>query len=961
MEFLERLSERPALALIVVGIVLGVLVVVRALRGGAPKEEAVPGLEALIAAGRLRDAAMLCLRHERFDLAQEYFLRANEPARAAQVAQRLGNHKLAAELYERGGELRKAAACYERVGLLPKAQELLNAAVERDGKATQGADAPKPAARSAGAQYQEIKAKGAADDAGRIETQQAAQRAGEEALAAGNIRAAAEIYRDAGLADEAIHLYANVLGAPGDAAPLVASRGLHDRAAELYELAGQKDRAAAAWVDMARKDGRVEAYVDRVERLDARAALRMLEDATGARTLTEDSAELYYRFGDMLERLGERVRALEVMQSLQRTVAGYKDVEVKVRALSAARSPRNTPAGEAPARPAAQAHAAATAERGEAAPPSTVVVQHFQVAGDVRPVDLQALAKEAARAASAHLGGQSGDGDGRGPSVVLVHAGGDAQRLELLHDGEVRAAREGPSLEALRRYVGDTACTLKNIEVYYKMGLVCLANGDWGAALEHFRAVDEASPGYRDASARASEIRKWQSSMSGKSSVASGILQGGAQNASRYALHGELGRGGMAVVYRATDTVLGRDVALKFIADEALGRKEFREMFLREARSVAQLNHPNIVTIFDVGALEGRTFIAMELVEGQTVDQLVVEQKKLPVVEALRVTLQVLQALEYAHGRQIIHRDIKPSNMMRTASGMVKLMDFGLAKSLDHSAKASVIAGTPAYMPPEQFAGQNVDHRADLYAVGVSLFEMLTGEIPFPSPLRTGEAPSVRALVPQVPALVDDVLRRVLDVDPARRFQSAQQLAAPLQKVLGVFARAQEEREARHTHPQSASANTAPLGGAPTQAAQRPLILKAPTQAAPVSAAAPKAPAPPATTAVEKTSEVRKKTMLMAAAQASSASPAPTQAAPVATPSGATHDTWSVPPKAPMAFQSKKGTMLMHAAPPSAARSPSPSSAASDTGPGARKATMMMGAAQAASAARRSSTIPPPA
>ena len=354
-----------------------------------------------------------------------------------------------------------------------------------------------------------------------------------------------------------------------------------------------------------------------------------------------------------------------------------------------------------------------------------------------------------------------------------ARASADAMRLSLLHDGEVRAAREGPSLEALRRYAGDGPCSLKNIEVYYKMGLVCLAHGDWGAALGHFQAVEEASPGYRDAAGRASAIRQWQESMSGKSSVASGVLQGGAQSASRYALHGELGRGGMAVVYRATDTVLGRDVALKFIADEALGRREFREMFLREARSVAQLNHPNIVTIYDVGSLEGRTFIAMELVEGQTLEHHVVEQKKLSVVEALRATLQVLQALEYAHGRQIIHRDIKPSNMMRTASGGVKLMDFGLAKSVDHATKASVIAGTPAYMPPEQFAGQNVDHRADLYAVGVSLFEMLTGELPFPSPLRTGEAPSVRALVPQVPALVDDVLRRVLDIDPARRFQSS--------------------------------------------------------------------------------------------------------------------------------------------------------------------------------------------
>jgi tetratricopeptide (TPR) repeat protein len=961
MNFLETVGERPALALIVAGIVLGVLVVARALRGGAGKEEeAAPGLDALVAAGRYRDAAMLCLRHERFSDAQEYFLRANEPARAAHVAQRLGNHKLAAELYERGGELRKAAACFERIGQLPKAQELLNAAAERDGLPAPSREAPRAAPKPAEANYRAMKAKGAADDAGRVEAQQAAQRAGEEALASGDIRAAAEIYRDAGLADEAIHLYANVLGAPGDAAPLVAARGHHDRAAELYEQAGQKDRAAAAWVEMARKEGRVEPYVDRVARLEPRAALRMLEDATASRAPGPESAEVFYRYGEMLERLGDRVRALEVMLNLQRTVAGYKDVDARVRALAAAR--RDTPVKDAPA-PA----------RAEGATPATVVVQHIQVSGsELRPEDAQALAKEGARAASAHRPGGASAGDGRTQSVVVVQAS-ELQRRSLLHDAEVQAAREGPTLEALRRYVGDSACTLKNIEVYYKMGLVCLASGDWGTALQHFQSVEEASPGYRDAATRASEIRAWQHALGSQSRVASGVLQAAAPGgATRYQLHGELGRGGMAVVYRATDTVLGRDVALKFIADEALGRREFREMFLREARSVAQLNHPNIVTIYDVGSLEGRTFLAMELVEGKTLEHLVTEQKKLSVVEALRVTLQVLQALEYAHGRQIIHRDIKPSNMMRSASGLVKLMDFGLAKSVDGSAKASVIAGTPAYMPPEQFAGQNVDHRADLYAVGVSLYEMLTGELPFTSPLRSGEVPSVRAVAPQVPALVDDVLRRVLEVDPARRFQSAREFAAPLQKVLAVFDRAQEERDARRTHSlPTPTPQAAPIASAQTIAAQRPLVVKAPTQAAPAHPPAPAAkpaPMPQAPPAAEKSSESRKQTILMAPAQAAAqpaARPAaaqPAAAAPAAAPAkpaSATPDAWSLPPAAPLGFQSKKGTMLMHAAPPSASRAAA-QNAASDTG-GARKATMMMGAAHAAATSRRSSTIPPPA
>ncbi len=421
----------------------------------------------------------------------------------------------------------------------------------------------------------------------------------------------------------------------------------------------------------------------------------------------------------------------------------------------------------------------------------------------------------------------------------------------------------------------------------------------------------------------------------------------------------------MAVVYRATDTVLGRDVALKFIADEALGRREFREMFLREARSVAQLNHPNIVTIYDVGSLEGRTFIAMELVEGQTLEHHVVEQKKLSVVEALRATLQVLQALEYAHGRQIIHRDIKPSNMMRTASGDGEAHGLRPRQVLDHATKASVIAGTPAYMPPEQFAGQNVDHRADLYAVGVSLFEMLTGELPFPSPLRTGEAPSVRALVPQVPALVDDVLRRVLDIDPARRFQSARQFAAPLQKVLAVFDRAQEEREARHTHPAHAHAAAAPLGGAQTIAAQRPLQVKPPTQAAPRRR--PRAPRQGPRAAAARAGERRGGEDLRRPQADDAHGPRRAAGAPPSTAPSAQRR----PRRRRGAFREapqrdarrvvgaaagadgvpvEEGDDAHARAAPSAARGPAAQNAPSDTGSGARKATMMMGAAHAAGA-----------
>lgn len=987
MDFIERLGERPALALIVAGLLLGVLAAIKVMRGESTTKEggrAVPGLDKLLAAGRYREAAILCLRHDRYSDAQEFFLRANEPARAAWVAQRVGNHRVAGELYEQAGDLRKAATCYERVGMGPRAQELL-AKVEREEAAAAASRLPPDpsrGARPAEEQYQTLAAKAPADELGRVEVQQAAQRAADEAMAAGEIQRAANIYRDAGLHEEAIHLYANVLGMPGEAATLVAARGHHDRAAELFESAGMKDRAAIAWVDAARKTGRAENYVDRVAALEPTVCLRMLEEATNARPVSAESAELYYRFGLMLERLGDRVRALEVLLSLRRTVADYKDVGARVAALTKAARPGSK---GALADVVTMAEPSAEGARVDAKGPTTVVLQNFQVGPDMNVDAMQALARGAALAAQ-----------GRGESGVVVMqtgAGFDTSptSLELLYDTEVREARKGPSLAKLTAFATGKGCSLNNIEVYYRMGLRCLADGDWGAALQHFEAVEEASPGYRDAAARASEVRRWQNSVRSKVSAAMGPSSPGTSGSMRYDLHGELGRGGMAVVYRATDTVLGRDVALKFIAQEALGRKEFRDMFLREARSVAQLNHPNIVTIYDVGSIDGRAFIAMELVDGKTVDDLVVEQGKLPVIDALRVAVQVLDALDYAHARQIVHRDIKPSNMMRSGSGHVKLMDFGLAKPVDGNQKTSLIVGTPAYMPPEQFTGKNVDHRADIFSVGASLYEMLTGDLPFPTPLRLGPPPPARERVSAVPTAVDDALRVALDPDPVKRFASAREFCAAIQQALGGLERSAQEgalpeatleaptRLASRSspnvlalssaptgvqHPTSSSTSevralptadsrpvmdvaTAARGGRArvgTQPGRSPLMLRRPTRQ-PDMAFAPTDPPPlsvgaslPADPAYPEASSLDVPRVELHLAPVPTPAPAPAPAlapAPVLAPAPA-------PAARSLATEvPRKATMLMNAANAQATAPPVPASSA----PVARKATMLMSAA----------------
>ncbi len=858
MEVLLKLSENPAMALVIGGLALGLLVVVRMVARARANAEEVPGLDAMLSEGRYHDAAMLCIRHDRLSEAQELFLRAQEPARAAQIAARMGNHRLAGELYERAGETQRAASSYERAGLAQKARELLAEAAPPEAAKVETPASPSttnargsttnptpqsrratsvnayPAAQgvarkveaSAESKLRAMLAKGATDPASQGELQQVAQQAAEEALAGGEIRKAAEMYRDAGLHDEAIHLFANVLGAPGEAAALVAARGHHDRAAELYEIAGQKERAAAAWAECARREDRVAPFVEKIERNDARVAMKFFEEVTASRPATDDSAEVYYRFARHLEGNGERPRALEVFRTLQRGVANYRDVAARVSDLESSIGNRATMLANGAPVGGSFGHPAMTNPRGvpsdaqgaDGQPKmTTVVVQNFQVSGDLKPGEMEAIAREAAKAANgatAMFGAITVERQG---AAGLESA---PVSLDLLLDAEVRAAREGPSLEALRRFAGNGRCELSNIEVFYRMGLACLAGGDWDSALKNFESVEDASPGYRDARRRADAIRQWKSSMGGKISLGGTALAQGGAAAPRYTLRGELGRGGMAVVYRATDTVLDRDVALKFIAESALEKKEMREMFLREARSVAQLNHPNIVTIYDVGTLDGRTFIAMEFVEGKTVDDLVVEHKKLGVPEALRITAQVLAALDYAHGRSIVHRDVKPSNMMHSPNGLVKLMDFGLAKSLNATAKASIVAGTPAYMPPEQFTGKNVDHRADLFAVGASLYEMLSGELPFEGYVRTAP-PSLRARFPEVPAAIDDALRVVMDPDPAKRFQSAKDFLAPIQRVLAVIERAVEEREARRSHPDRLLA-VAPVSPPPRAPVTRP-------------------------------------------------------------------------------------------------------------------------------------------
>jgi serine/threonine-protein kinase len=241
----------------------------------------------------------------------------------------------------------------------------------------------------------------------------------------------------------------------------------------------------------------------------------------------------------------------------------------------------------------------------------------------------------------------------------------------------------------------------------------------------------------------------------------------------------------MGEVYQAQDLNLGRLIAIKFLSPGLAGDERAMIFFKREARAAAALNHPSIVTIFDFGLLSGRPFITMEYVDGTDLATRLAEQGPLQEGHAVAVMIQVAQALHYAHERKVIHRDVKPSNIIQARGGGVKILDFGLAKALHPDKRGtSVVAGTPEYMPPEQLAGGEMDGRTDLFSLGVTLYEILSGCTPFEGALRTPEVAPPSAQAPWLSPSLDAPILRAIALDPEDRFQSGNQFAAALRKAL---------------------------------------------------------------------------------------------------------------------------------------------------------------------------------
>ncbi|MFG3656570.1 protein kinase [Streptomyces sp. NPDC047706] len=288
---------------------------------------------------------------------------------------------------------------------------------------------------------------------------------------------------------------------------------------------------------------------------------------------------------------------------------------------------------------------------------------------------------------------------------------------------------------------------------------------------------------------------------------AQGRYTGRALAGGRYQLRDLLGQGGMASVHLAYDAVLDRQVAIKTLHTE-LGREQaFRERFRREAQAVAKLTHTNIVSVFDTGEddLGGLTtpYIVMEYVEGRPLGSVLDEDVRragaMPADKALKVTADVLAALEISHEMGLVHRDIKPGNVMVTKRGVVKVMDFGIARAMQSGVtsmtQTGMVVGTPQYLSPEQALGRGVDARSDLYSVGIMLFQLVTGRLPFDadSPLAIAyahvqeEPPAASSINRALPPAVDALIARALKKNPSERFPTAESMRDECLRVAASF------------------------------------------------------------------------------------------------------------------------------------------------------------------------------
>lgn len=342
------------------------------------------------------------------------------------------------------------------------------------------------------------------------------------------------------------------------------------------------------------------------------------------------------------------------------------------------------------------------------------------------------------------------------------------------------------------------------LEQLYGIGLDYERKRQYNRAAAVFSYLDSCRQEFRDVAQRAKRNTEMEERVmlgtGGKSSPTGTVITGsdGLQKPmlGRYEIEKEIGRGSMGMVYLGTDPKIGRTVAIKTLAlsqefdNEAVA--EVRERFFREAETAGRLDHPNVVTVYDVGEDQDLAYIAMDYLKGEPLSEFCRADRLLPPAEALEVAAQVADALDYAHKQNVVHRDVKPANIVyHRELGVVKVTDFGVACLTDSTrTKTGTVLGSPSYMSPEQFAGVKVDGRSDLFALGVTLYQLLTGTLPFSGDsfatlmyrITHEKHPDIRRENADLPPCITRIINKTLQKDPEARYQSGANLAESLRR-----------------------------------------------------------------------------------------------------------------------------------------------------------------------------------
>ncbi len=540
-------------------------------------------------------------------------------------------------------------------------------------------------------------------------------------------------------------------GALAQAAQVATRAGAHARAAELFQQLGKPDLAAQA---LERAGDRVGAA-----RLLGQHLRDQGDDEGAARSL-RDAGDLQ-EAGDLFRKLGQFGEAAECYSAAKDWGAAAEMYRV---------GGQHEKASEA-----------------------------FQRGGDLAKAAEQAsLAGDLERHAA--LLEQAGQLYEAGQS--LVEQGKQDQAIRLLQrvepsDPNYRSAcaalgklfggkgMHSLSIAKFELAAGPEPVSKQNVDSTFELALALEQRGQNERAAEILERILAYDYHYRDAAARLARVKETRRAADAEVGTESSLPKVGG----RYQVIRELGRGGMGVVYLARDTVLERDVAYKVLPEGLRESPNALRKFLREAKAAAQLNHPNIVTVYDAGESEHGFYLAMEFVDGTTLKEVLQRKGAIAPGGVLYVLRQLADALAYAHSRKVVHRDIKTANTMWTAAKQVKIMDFGLAKLMEEVRNATtLVSGTPFYMSPEQTLGRDVDHRTDLYSLGVTLFELATGQLPF----RKGNVPyhhvhtpppDPREINPRVPEALAKIILRCLEKDPARRYASAKEIVEEVDRL----------------------------------------------------------------------------------------------------------------------------------------------------------------------------------